>query len=210
MQVLLVNGSLHEYGCTYTALSEIADTLEGEGIRTSRFWIGKKAIAGCMACSHCAREKRCAIDDTVNQFLDIASEYDGFVFGAPVHYAAVSGNMTSFMDRVFFTDLCGGRDTFFLKPAAAVVSARRAGTTAALDQLNKYFQHAQMPIVPSKYWNMVHGSQPEEVRADEEGMQVMRVLARNMAWLLKCKEAGKQSGVEIPKQEQRISTNFIR
>jgi multimeric flavodoxin WrbA len=113
-------------------------------------------------------------------------------------------------DRVFFTDLCGKRNTFYLKPAAAIVSARRAGTTAALDQLNKYFLHAQMPVIPSRYWNMVHGATPEQVRQDEEGLQIMRTLARNMAWFLKCKEAGVKGGVSFPAREERISTNFIR
>lgn len=210
MKVLLVNGSPHQKGCTYTALSEIQTTLEQEGVESRFFWIGNKPISGCIACGTCEKTGRCAFNDTVMEFLDLAASYDGFIFGSPVHYAGIAGNMGSFMDRVFFTDHCGKKDTFYLKPAAAVVSARRAGTTAALDEMNKYFLHAQMPVVPSRYWNMVHGGTPDDVRRDLEGMQIMRVLARNMAWFLKCKEAGEKQGIPLPIREQRISTNFIR
>ena len=206
MKVLLVNGSPHEKGCTYTALTEVAKTLEEQGIESEIFWLGKKAISGCIACGVCSKKGKCAIDDCVNEFVELAKTADGFVFGSPVHYAAASGAITAFMDRVFY---CGGRH-FYLKPAAAVVSARRAGTTAALDQLHKYFFLAQMPIVPSKYWNMVHGASAEQVKEDEEGMQNMRYLARNMAWLLKCKEAGEKSGVALPEQDTGVRTNFIR
>lgn len=206
MKVLLVNGSPHEKGCTYTALCEIADTLKEEGIESEIFQIGKKPIGGCIACNKCSERGKCVFDDCVNEFVAKAEEADGFVFGSPVHYAAASGAITSFMDRVFYS---GGR-RFYMKPAAAVVSARRAGTTAALDQLHKYFFLAQMPIVPSKYWNMVHGTTPDQVKEDAEGMQNMRYLARNMAYILKCKAAGEAAGVELPKQEKRVSTNFIR
>jgi len=210
MKVLLVNGSPHQHGCTDAALNEIAEILKVESVEFEYFWIGNKPLSGCIGCSNCAKTGRCVFTDSVNEFLDRAQTADGFIFGSPVHYAAASGAMTCFMDRVFFADLCGNRNTFYLKPAAAIVSARRAGTTAALDQLNKYFLHAQMPVIPSRYWNMVHGATPEQVRHDEEGLQIMRTLARNMAWFLKCKEAGINSGVSFPTRENRVSTNFIR
>lgn len=210
MKVLLVNGSPHQHGCTDAALNEITNTLNAEGIETESFWIGNKPLSGCIGCRGCAKAGCCVFTDSVNAFLDRAQTVDGFVFGSPVHYAAVSGAMTCFMDRVFFADLCGNRNAFYLKPAAAIVSARRAGTTAALDQMNKYFLHAQMPIIPSRYWNMIHGATPEQILQDEEGLQIMRTLARNMAWFLKCKEAGMKFGVSFPTREERISTNFIR
>lgn len=210
MKVILVNGSPHERGCTYTALAEVASALEREGIATDIFWIGTKAIAGCIACQGCSETGRCVFNDKVNEFLELAPAYDGYIFGSPVHWAAASGAITSFMDRVFYTAVRSGQKTFYLKPAAAVVSARRAGTTAAFEQLNKYFTLMQMPIVASQYWNMVHGSNAVEVKQDMEGLQTMRTLGRNMAFLLKCKEAGLQAGVALPQQEPSVFTNFIR
>ena len=210
MKVLLVNGSPHKKGCTYTALTEVAKTLNEEGIDTEIFWIGTKPLAGCIACLKCAEIERCSFDDRVNDFLDIVNDADGFIFGSPVHYAAAGGAITSFMDRVFYADLVGGRQSFYLKPAAAVVSARRAGTTATFDQLNKYFTISQMPIISSRYWNMVHGAKPEDVKRDLEGLQTMRVLARNMAWFLKCKDAGTKAGIQPPEKDEIIFTNFIR
>lgn len=210
MKVILVNGSPHKEGCTYTALEEVAKALNQEGIETGIFQIGTKALSGCIACGNCAETGSCVFPDKVNEFLDLAKDADGFVFGSPVHYASAGGAMTSFMDRVFYADLCSRRRSFYLKPAAAVVCARRAGTTAAFDQLNKYFTISQMPVISSKYWNMVHGFTPEDVRQDLEGMQVMRVLGRNMAWFLKCKEAGIKAGVPFPETEKNVMTNFIR
>ncbi len=210
MKVILVNGSPHEKGCTYTALEEVAKTLNENGIDTEIFWIGIKPIAGCIACKNCAETGRCVFDDRVNEFLDVAKDADGFIFGSPVHYAAASGFITSFMDRVFYTDMQSGSQTFYLKPAAAVISARRAGTTNAFDQLNKYFTISEMPVISSRYWNMVYGATPEDVKKDLEGLQTMRVLARNMAWFLKCKEAGKKAGVDFPEKEKGIYVNFIR
>lgn len=210
MKVLLVNGSPHKKGCIWTALTEVAKTLNEEGIETEIFWIGIKPLAGCTACKSCARTGRCMFDDTVNDFLEIAKGADDFIFGSPVHYTSASGAITSFMDRVFYTDMQAGRRTFSLKPAAAVVSARRAGTTATFDQLNKYFTISEMPVISSRYWNMVHGAQPEDVEKDEEGLQIMRFLARNMAFFLKCKEAGLRAGVEFPVRETTVFTNFIR
>lgn len=210
MKVLLTNGSPHEKGCTYTALTEVAEALNREGIGTEIFQVGTKPIAGCIACMSCARTGHCVFDDRVNEYLAIAGDFDGFVFGSPVHYAAASGAITSFMDRVFYTDLLTRKKSFCLKPAAAVISARRAGTTAAFDQLNKYFTIMEMPIVSSQYWNMVHGRNPDEVRQDLEGLQIMRTLGKNMAFFLKCKEAGIKAGVAFPEQEPRLFTNFIR
>lgn len=210
MKVLLINGSPHEKGCTYTALMEVATTLEKEGIGADFFWIGNKPLPGCIACKYCVEKKQCVFNDRVNDFLAIAANADGFVFGSPVHYAAAGGAISSFMDRAFYADLLAGRQSFYLKPAAAVVSARRAGTTATFDQLNKYFTISEMPVISSRYWNMVHGAAPEEVKQDLEGLQTMRVLARNMAWVLKCKEAGIKAGVPFPEREENIFTNFIR
>ena len=208
MKVLLVNGSPHEHGCTNAALTEIAQTLRGEGIGADIFWIGSKAIAGCVGCGGCRKSGgRCVFGgDKVTEFTDLLDDYDGFIFGSPVHYAAAGGALTCFMDRVFYS--AGAR--MRSKPGAAVVSARRAGTTAALDQLNKYFYINGMPIPTSQYWPMVHGNTPEEVRKDLEGLQTLRLLAKNMAWLLKCIEAGKAAGIDPPEREQKINTNFIR
>lgn len=210
MKVLLINGSPHSNGCTYTALEEIAQTLKNEGVNSEIFQIGTKPLAGCIACKVCAEKGQCVFNDKVNEFLAIAKNFDGFIFGSPVHYAAASGAITSFMDRVFYTNACSGKNLFYLKPAAAIVSARRAGTTAALDQLNKYFTISQMPIISSNYWNMIHGAKPEDVAQDLEGLQIMRTLAKNMAWFLKCKEAGEKAGVAVPIIEERVYTNFVR
>ena len=210
MKVLLTNGSPHRNGCTYTALCEVAEALNKNGIDTDIFWIGNKPVSGCIACKTCVKNNKCVFNDTVNEFLDIAGDYDGFVFGTPVHLGGASGNMTSFMDRVFYADLCGGGQRFLLKPAATVISARRAGTTATWDQVNKYYGLMQMPIITSRYWNMVHGTAPEQVKEDLEGMQVMRVLGNNMAFFLKCKEAALKAGIEMPEQEPMVFTNFIR
>ena len=210
MKVILVNGSSHRKGCTYTALEEVAKTLEAQCIDTEIFQIGSKPISGCLACFNCRELGRCALSDRVNDFLEIAKDADGFVFGSPVHYAAAGGAITSFMDRVFLADMNTGRQSFYLKPAAAVVSARRAGTTATFDQLNKYFTISEMPIISSQYWNMVHGLVPEDVKKDLEGLQIMRTLGKNMAWFLKCKEAGIKAGIALPEKEAHISTNFIR
>lgn len=210
MKVLLVNGSPHEKGCTFTALTEIAVTLNQEGIDTEIFYIGTDPIAPCKACRACAKLGRCVVDDKVNVFLEKAKTADGFVFGSPVHYAAASGIITPFLDRAFFADYLSGTNSFLHKPAAAIVSARRAGTTATLDQLNKYFSITQMPVISGRYWNMVHGAAPEEVKQDLEGMQNMRILARNMAYHLKCREAAEKAGIFPPKSEDVVYTNFIR
>ena len=210
MKVLLINGSPHREGCTYTALCEVSRALNDNGVDTDIFWIGNKALSGCIACKKCQGTGKCVFNDSVNEFLEIAGDYDGFVFGTPVHWAGATGAMTSFMDRAFYADLNGGGRRFRLKPAAAVISARRAGTTATWDQMNKYFGLMQMPIVTSQYWNMVHGACPEDVRRDLEGLQTMRTLATNLAWMLRCQEAAGKSGVQRPAYEPRVATNFIR
>lgn len=211
MKVLLLNGSPNKQGCTYTALKEIANTLKEEGIETEIYHIGTDAIASCRGCRACTQTGKCVIKDKVNDFVDYAAIFDGFIFGSPVHYAAISGGLGAFLDRAFFSASMSGRGHIFKhKPASAIVSGRRAGTTAALEQLNKYFTISQMPIVSGRYWNMVHGSNPDEVKKDLEGMQNMRFLARNMAWQLKCIEAGAKAGIEPPKQEEVIYTNYIR
>lgn len=208
MKVLLINGSPNAKGCTYTALTEVAKELENEGIETEIFHVGNKPLRGCVACGTCRKTSsgKCTFnDDPVNIALEKAEEADGFVFGSPVHYAGPSGLITSFLDRFFYAGQC-----FENKPGAAVVSCRRAGSTATFDQLNKYFTISKMPIVSSQYWNMVHGHTPEEVKQDLEGMQTMRVLGRNMAWLMKCIQAGKEAGIPLPKKEPKVMTNFIR
>ena len=210
MRVLLVNGSPHQEGCTHTALLEVARTLEAEGIETEIFWIGNQPIGGCVDCEACAGTGRCAFDDVVNRCREKAEQADGFIFGSPVHYASTCGNMTAFMDRLFYSDTLSGGSVFRLKPAAAVLSARRAGTTASFDQLNKYFTIREMPVVSSCYWNMVHGNTPEEVLQDDEGLYTMRVLGRNMAYLLRCREAARKLNVPLPEREPRVWTNFIR
>ncbi len=209
MKVLLVNGGPHKEGCTYTALNEVAEELHNQGIETEIFWIGIKPISGCIACHKCSESGKCVFDDVVNEFAKKAKKADGFIFGTPVHYAAASGAMTSFMDRLFYST-SSDLNIFRLKPAATVVSARRAGTTATFEQLNKYYTITQMPVISSRYWNMVHGSNPEEVKKDEEGMQIMRILGKNMAYYLKCIEAGKEKGIRPPEPEKVTFTNFIR
>lgn len=207
MKVILVNGSPKEKGCTFTALSEVAGALEKNGIETEIFHIGKGPIIGCQGCGACSKLGKCMYnEDRVNEFVEKAKEADGFIFGSPVHYAAASGALTSFLDRAFYS----GKPYLEYKPGASIVSCRRGGATAAFEQLNKYFTISSMPIVSSQYWNMVHGNKPEEVKMDLEGMQTMRTLGNNMAWLLKAIEAGKKAGINIPEKEAKIATNFIR
>lgn len=211
MKVLLINGSPNEKGCTYTALSEMVKIFNQENIESEIFHIGVDSISPCKACRACVKLQKCVIDDSVNSLLEKINEYDGFVIGSPVHYASASGVISPFLDRLFFAGSRKiGENPFKHKPATAVVSARRAGATATIDQLNKYFLINQMPIISGRYWNMVHGNTPEEVKQDIEGLQNMRFVARNMVWFLKCKEAGIKAGIELPKSEDVIYTNFIR
>ncbi|MDR2009326.1 MAG: flavodoxin family protein [Bacteroidales bacterium] len=207
MKVILINGSPEAYGCTYTALSEVAAALQKNKIETEIFQLGIKPISGCRACDKCFDLGKCIInDDPVNIFIDKADEYDGFILGSPVHYSSSSGTITSFLDRVFYAS----SHKLAFKPGAAIVCCRRAGSTAALDQLNKYFTINNMPVVSSQYWNMVHGASPKDVEQDLEGMQTMRTLGNNMAWLLHCIKAGKAAGITLPEKEKRVWTNFIR
>ena len=206
MKVLLLNGSPHEKGCTYTALSEVAAALEASGVTAEILWLGASPATGCLGCGGCRKTGLCVRKDVVNDIIPKLDDCDGLVVGSPVHYAAASGQITGVLDRLFYA--ASGK--LRLKPGAAVVSARRGGTTAALDQLNKYFTINQMPVVSSRYWNMVHGNTPDEVRQDAEGLQTMRNAAKNLAWLLKCIELGRQAGVLPPQTERGARTNFIR
>ena len=210
MKVLLINGSPNKNGCTFTALDIISQTLNEEGIETEIYYIGKDAIAPCRACRACGKIGRCVINDKVNDFVEHAREFDGYVIGSPVHYGSAAGGLIPFLDRAFFVDYMSGHDSFKHKPGTAVVLARRAGTTATLDQLNKYFQINQMPVISGRYWNMVHGQNPEEVRKDKEGVQNMRILAKNFAYFLKCQEAARKAGINPPEAEEVEYTNFIR
>lgn len=206
MKVLLINGSPHEKGCTCTALSVIGETLEKLGVASEIFWVGKDPLHGCVACGGCAKTGRCVFDDGANTVLEKMETCDGLVVGTPVHYASPAGSLLALLDRVFYA----GGPQLRRKPAAAVASARRAGTTASLDVINKYFTILEMPVVSSTYWNMVHGFTPADVLRDEEGVQTMQNLARNMAWLLRCIEAGRAAGIAPPETRTAVQTNFIR
>lgn len=206
MNVLLLNGSPHKEGCTFTALSEVAEQLNNQGIDTNIVHIGNKPIEGCMACFKCKDTGKCIFtNDLVNECIELAKKADGFIFGSPVYYAGPNGSLCAFLDRMFFL-----KDKYYAyKPGAAIVSCRRGGASSSFDRLNKYFTISNMPVVSSQYWNAVHGSTPEDVRQDLEGMQIMRTLGKNMAWLLKCIEAGKET-IPYPEKEKRVATNFIR
>ena len=206
MKVLLINGSPHEHGCTFTALNEVRGALEKEGVETELLYLGTKPMAGCIACNTCAKTGKCVFDDAVNEVIARLDEFDGMVLGSPVYFACAAGQLCAFLDRLFYN----------FKPrmagmlGAAVVSCRRGGASAALDRLNKYFGISNMPTVGSQYWNIVHGNTPDEVRQDLEGMQTLRSLGQNMAWLLKNRQAGEAAGVSGPAYEKRVHTNFIR
>lgn len=211
MKVLLVNGSCNKNGCTFTALKEISDTLNKQDIETEIIQLGSSPYRDCIGCGGCRKsdEGKCVFDDDiVNTIIEKAKTSDAFVFGSPVYYAHPSGRLLSVMDRIFYA---GGK-FFEYKPAAAIVSARRSGTTASLDAIIKHFTINNMPVVSSNYWPMVHGSQnkPDEVKQDLEGLQIMRTLGLNMALMLKNIEAGKKAGVQKPQLEDRVLTNFIR
>lgn len=205
MKVMLVNGSPRKKGCTNRALEEVAAQFEKEGIETETFWIGTK-VQGCTACGTCRNTGECVFDDQVREFLAKAADADGFVFGSPVYYGAAAGGIESFMDRAFYS----GRRFLEDKPVASVVSCRRGGASMAYAQLNMYYTMCNMPVVSSQYWNQVHGNAPDEVEEDLEGLQTMRTLAVNMAWLLKCIDAGKKAGVALPQREGQTFTNFVR
>jgi multimeric flavodoxin WrbA len=206
MNVLLINGSPHEYGCTHTALAEAGSALNASGIGTTRFHIGNRAISGCAACYACRKTDYCAFGDAANDCIDLIRGADGLIIGSPVYYSSANGALCALLDRVFFA---GSQKGFRHKPAAAVVSCRRGGASAAFDRLNKYFTISEMPVVSSQYWNSVHGNTPEEVSRDKEGLQVMRTLGKNMAWMLKNLQNGR-AAISPPERETRIATNFIR
>lgn len=207
MKTLLLNGSPHANGCTYTALKVVSDELEKNGVATEIIHIGNKDIRGCIACGKCAELGRCVFDnDPVNDISRKLEYADGLVVGSPVYYAGPNGTLTNLLDRLFYSAPYEMR----MKAGAAVASARRAGTTAALDRLNKYFMLAEMPVVSSRYWNMVHGNTPEQVIQDEEGLQIMRVLGRNMAFIIRAIAAERERNGLPETEPTRINTNFIR
>ena len=204
MKVLLVNGSPRQNGCTHTALCEIQKTLEAENIKAEIFWLGNKQIRDCIACGGCVGKGKCVFgDDAANELIEKAAQSDGFVFGSPVYYAHPTGRLLSVLDRAFYA----GKYAFMYKPAAAIVSARRGGTASSFDVINKYFTISNMPVVSSQYWNCVHGRLSGEAAQDAEGLQTMRVLARNMARVLR---AGLLAGAGLPEPEERVVTSFIR
>jgi len=206
MKVLLLNGSPRKEGCTYTALSEIANTLKEEGIDSIIYQIGTETITGCKSCRACAKLGKCVINDKVNEFVELASTCDGFIFGSPVYYSSPSGRIISALNRLFYA----GSQHFAFKPASSIVTARRAGTTSSLDVLNKYFLINQMPIVSSTYWNIIFGRTPDELKSDLEGIQTMKFVGKNMAWMLKCINIANCRGEYHPQIENKIHTNFIR
>lgn len=206
MKVLLINGSPRKNGCTYTALSEVAGQLEKQGVETQFVHIGNKGIRGCIACLKCRETGYCTFsDDAVNECIDQLKDADGLVVGSPVYYASPNGSLLALLDRMFYAS--GAK--FAYKPAAAVLSCRRGGGETSLDALNKYFTISRMPVVSSQYWNTVHGNSPNEVKQDKEGLQIMRTLGANMAWLLKCIDVAKAT-VPYPEKESPQRTNFIR
>ena len=206
MKALLICGSPNANGCTYTALSEVAKTLNANGVETEIYQIGKDPISGCRACKACYKLGRCVIGDGVNAIADRLDEFDALIIGSPVYYAAANSTLTAFLDRLFYSS---GRKMVG-KVGAAVVSCRRGGASAAYDQLNKYFGISSMVVATSQYWNQVHGNTAEEVLQDAEGMQTIRTLGENVAWLLRLIECGKQNGIAAPKYEAKVRTNFIR
>lgn len=206
MKVLLINGSPREHGCTFTALSEVEKTLHKHEIETEVLYLGKGPIVGCTACRSCGKTGVCVFDDIVNETAARLDTFDAIVIGSPVYYAGPNGQLTAFLDRLFFS----AGDRMAGKLGASVVSCRRGGSTAAFDRLNKYFTISNMPIVSSQYWNQVHGQTPEDVMQDKEGLQIMRTLGENMAWLLKCIDCARRNGVPEPEYEPGVATNFIR
>lgn len=205
MNVILINGSPHANGCTFTALNEVAKTLNNEGIATEIIHVGNKAVRGCIACRKCKTTGKCVFDDIVNEVAPKFKECDGIVIGSPVYFASANGTLVSFIDRLFYSMTADKS----MKVGASVVSCRRGGNTATFDELNKYFTISNMPVVSSQYWNMVHGNTPEEVAQDAEGLQTMRMLGRNMAFLIKSIRLGKEA-YGLPEKEEHIFTNFIR
>ncbi len=207
MKVLLFNGSPREKGCTHAALTEISSVLNAEGVETEIIWCSNSPVRDCIACGGCKNTGKCVFgDDIVNDCIKKAKTADGFIFGSPVYYSHPTGRLLAVMDRLFYA----GKYAFVQKPAAVIAAARRAGTTSSLDVLLKHLTVSQMPVISSTYWNFVYGSSPEEILRDLEGMQTMRNLAKNMAWIIKCINAGKAAGIAAPQAETTARTNFIR
>lgn len=206
MKVLLINGSPNKTGCTYTALHEVETTLHKQGIDTELLYLGKQPVAGCIACMKCFETGYCFREDAVKEIQKRIDEFDAIILGSPVYYSGASGQLVSFLNRLFFA--MEGRMAG--KLGASVVSCRRGGASATFEQLNQYFTISNMPIVASQYWNSVHGFTPEDVRKDAEGLQTMRTLGENMAWLLKCIESGRNAGIDKPIYEPRLRTHFIQ
>ncbi|MGN1183047.1 MAG: flavodoxin family protein [Faecalibacillus sp.] len=205
MKVILINGSPNAKGCTYTALREVERILNDENIETEIIHVGQKDIRGCIGCRKCRELGKCIFNDYVNEVAPKFEECDGIVIGSPVYFASANGTLVSFIDRLFYSANCDKT----MKVGAAVVSARRGGCSATFDELNKYFTISSMPVVSSQYWNSVHGYTPDDVRKDEEGMQTMRVLGRNMAFLMKSIQLGKEK-YGLPEKETPVHTHFIR
>lgn len=205
MNVLLINGSPHEKGTTFRALSEVAKEINNNGIETEILCVGKENVSGCVVCGACAKTGKCVKNDIVNVIIDKIEQADGLIVGSPVYYASLNGTLKAILDRVFF-----GKKNFAFKPAAAVAVARRAGTTATLDIINKYFMISNMPVVSSQYWNMVFGSNGTQAEEDFEGLQTMRTLGKNISWLIKCIKLGKDNGIDLPKIEEKVKTNFVK
>ena len=205
MNVILINGSPHANGCTFTALNEVAKTLNNEGIATEMIHVGNKVVRGCIACRKCKTTGKCVFDDIVNEAAPKFKDCDGIVIGSPVYYGSANGTLVSFLDRLFYS-MSADKS---MKAGASVVSCRRGGNTATFDELNKYFTISNMPVVSSQYWNMIHGNTPEEAAQDAEGLQTMRTLGRNMAFLIKSIRLGKET-YGLPEKEEHIFTNFIR
>lgn len=207
MKVLMINGSAHKNGTTNAALEVIAEELKAQGVESEIICLGTSAVHTCMGCGSCAKTGKCVFgDDPVNEIGEKIKEADGYIFAAPVHYASPSGAFIALLDRLFYAY---GK-YMKLKPAAGVVAARRAGTTAALDVINKYIQINGMIAVPSTYWNMIHGTNAEEALKDEEGVSIMRAVASNAAWLIKLLASVKGTDLSAPKPVPKQRTNFIR
>ncbi len=206
MKVLFVNGSPHKHGCTDLAMQETCKVLQKHGIDTEILWLGTSSLQGCIACGKCYKKGKCVFEDAVNEVNGRADEFDALIVGSPVYYGGPCSQITAFLDRLFYS----GAAKWTGKPASSIVSCRRGGASAAYDRLNKYFEMSNMPVVTSQYWNQIHGNSADEAAQDLEGLQTMRTLGENLAWLLKCIEAGRKAGIEAPAYEKRIGTNFIR
>lgn len=205
MKVLMINGSPHKTGNTYIALHEMEKIFDAEGIETEIVHVGNRDIRGCVACYSCRKNGKCVFDDLVNETAPKLQECDGLVIASPVYYASANGTLISFLDRLFYSSPFDKT----MKVGASVVAARRGGLSATFDELNKYFTIAGMPVVSSQYWNSIHGREPGEAGQDEEGLQTMRVLAKNMAFLMKSIDLGKEQ-YGLPEKEEIHRTNFIR